>query len=131
MPKNLVKEVHAFKVNEQLVKKCLLQLKIDKLKGIDSIHLLKEMAEQLCVPLNNYVYLSTTMCTSQQLCVPLNNYVYLSTTMCTSQHNLQLKTMESHYYLLYLQEILQKKPCKLHIGIRDINYLQDAGEINC
>ena len=55
MPKNLVTEALAiFEANEQLLKIYLLQLKKDKSPGIDVIHpiILKEMAEQLCVPLN-------------------------------------------------------------------------------
>ena len=43
-----------FEVTEELVKKCLLQLKIDKSPGTDGIdpRILKEIAEQLYVPLN-------------------------------------------------------------------------------
>lgn len=54
-PKNLTTEaLTTFKVTEELVKKCLLQLKTDKSPGIDGVspRILKEMAEQLCVPLN-------------------------------------------------------------------------------
>ena len=54
-PKNLTTETSTtFEITEELVKKCLLQLKTDKSPGTDGIGpiILKEMSEQLCVPLN-------------------------------------------------------------------------------
>ena len=54
-PKNLTTETPTtVEITEELVKKCLLQLKTDKSPGTDAIspRILKEMSEQLCVPLN-------------------------------------------------------------------------------
>ena len=46
--------ITTFEITEELVKKCLLQLKTDKSPGNDGIspRILKEMSEQLCVPLS-------------------------------------------------------------------------------
>ena len=54
-PNNLTTEtLTTFEVIEELVKKCLLQLKIDKSPDTDGINprILKEIAKQLYVPLN-------------------------------------------------------------------------------
>ena len=53
-----------FEITEELVKKCLLQLKTDKSPGTDGIspRNLKEMSEHLCVPLK--IILKSTIDTS-------------------------------------------------------------------
>ena len=59
--KNLTTEtLTTFEITEELVKKCLLQLKTDKSPGTDGISpiILKEMSELLCVPLNIILKLS-------------------------------------------------------------------------
>ena len=60
-PKNLTTEtLTTFEITEELVKKCLLQLKTDKSPGTDGIspRILKEMSELPCVPLNTIFKLS-------------------------------------------------------------------------
>ena len=108
-PKNLTTEtLTTFEITEELVKKCLLQLKTDKSPGNDGINprILKEMSEQLCVPLNIIFKLSIDAST------------------------LPRQWRDAIICPIY-KKIWKKKHSKLQASVPYIHRLQDYGESEC
>ena len=97
-----------FEITEELVKKCLLQLKTDKSSGTDVIspRILKEMSEQLHVPLNTIFKLSIDTSTL-------------------------LRQWRDVIICPIYKKSEKKKYSKLQASVPYIHRLQDSGESDC